>query len=233
MPAHHNSKASLGTAAGSIRHGARTLAVLVCLAMGARAAHAQAADPPVPQRPHRAATVATFLAGGGLAFAIHEGGHLAFDTIFDAQPHVRSVHFGPLPFFAITPVRPLTPRQLFTVASAGFWTQQVTTELLLPRGTSLRQAHAPFGKGMLAFDILTSIGYGAVAFAQAGPPERDTRGMASGLGVPEPVVGVIVLAPAALEAYRYFSPRSRWAKWASWAVGAGSVVLVFAAPDHR
>jgi hypothetical protein len=120
---------------------------------------------------------------------------------------------------------------LFIVASAGFWTQALTTEAFLPRATSLRQAHAPFVKGMLAFDILTSIGYAAVAFAGTGPSERDTRGMAVGLGVPEPVVGVIVLAPAALEAYRYFSPRSRWAKWATWAVGAGWVALVFVAPS--
>jgi hypothetical protein len=218
-----------------LRHRVRTLAmaVLVCVAMSGRAAHAQEADPPQPQSPHRAATVATFLAGGGLAFAIHEGGHLTFDVIFDAQPRVRAVHFGPIPFFAITPARPLSPRQLFTVASAGFWTQAVTTEILLPRETSLREAHAPFVKGMLAFDILTSIGYAVVAFAGAGPPERDTRGMANGLGVPEPVVGVVVLAPAALEAYRYFSPRSTWAKWASWAVGAGSVALVFIAPPSH
>jgi hypothetical protein len=235
VPVQLDSKSPLMTAAGSMRHVARTLAmtVLVGLSIGARAAHAQGADSPAPQMPRRAATVATFLAGGGLAFAIHEAGHLTFDVIFDAQPRVRTVHFGPIPFFAITPARPLSPRQLFTVATAGFWTQQLTTEILLPRGTSLREAHAPFAKGMLAFDILTSIGYAAVAFARAGPAERDTRGMADGLGVPEPVVGLIVLTPAVLEAYRYFSPRSRWAKWASWAVGAGSVVLVFAAPVHR
>jgi hypothetical protein len=165
---------------------------LLCLSMGA-SAYAQTVDSPAPQVPHRAATLASFLAGGGLAFVIHEGGHLTFDTIFDAQPHVHAVHFGPIPFFAISPARLLTPRQLFTLASAGFWTQQLMTEVLLPHATSLREAHAPFVKGMLAFDILTSIGYAAVAFGRAGPPERDTRGMAIGLDVPEPVVGLLVL----------------------------------------
>jgi hypothetical protein len=206
-------------------------AALLCVS-AAGAAHAQTTNS-AARHSARPATVATFLAGSGLAFVIHEGGHLAFDTIFDAKPHLRAVHFGPLPFFAISPTRSLTARQLFTVASAGFWTQQITTEALLPRAASLRQSHAPFAKGMLAFDIVASIGYATVAFARSGPPERDTRGMAVGLGVPEPVIGAIVLAPAALEIYRYFSPGSAWAKWAGWAVGAGSVALVFVAPSGR
>jgi hypothetical protein len=69
---------------------------------------------------HRNTDLAKFLAGAGLKFVIHESGHLVFDEIFDAHPHVRAVHFGPFPFFAITPRRPLSSRQLFTVASTGF-----------------------------------------------------------------------------------------------------------------
>jgi hypothetical protein len=60
----------------------------------------------------------------------------------------------------------------------------------------------------------------------AGPPERDTRGMSRSIGVNEGAIGVIVMAPAVLDGYRYFNPEARWAKWASRLVKAGSVVLV-------
>ena len=46
------------------------------------------------------------------------------------------------------------------------------------------------------------------------------------IGVDERAIGVIVIAPALLDAYRYFRPDSRWAKWASRVVKAGGVVLV-------
>ena len=78
----------------------------------------------------RAGDVLKFLGGGALAFVIHEGSHLTFDEIFDAHPRLKSVRFGPFPFFAITPGRPISSRQLFTVASAGIWSQDLTAELL-------------------------------------------------------------------------------------------------------
>ena len=81
-------------------------------------------------------------------------------------------------------------------------------------------------KGVFAFNVLNSIGYSAVAFAKAGPAERDTRGMASGIGVDERAIGAIVLAPAVIDAYRYFRPESRWAKWASRLAKAGGVLIV-------
>src|SRR5205814_5889959 len=98
-------------------------------------------------------------------------------------------------------------------------------EWLLPSSTALRGEHSPGVKGVLAFDVLTSVGYAAVAFAKAGPPERDTRGMAS-TGIDERAIGVIVLAPAALDAYRYFRPDAKWARWASRLVKMGSVTLI-------
>jgi hypothetical protein len=157
---------------------------------------------------------------------IHESGHLVFDEIFDAHPRLQAVHFGPFPFFAITPRRPLSSRQLFTVASAGFWAEDLSGELLPPRHTDLRHEHAPFAKGMLAFDVLTETGYALVAFAEAGPIQRDTHGMALGLGTSERVIGAIVLAPAALEAYRYFRPDATWARWAIRTIEVGSALLV-------
>ena len=70
------------------------------------------------------------------------------------------------------------------------------------------------------------MGYGAVGMFKAGPVERDTRGMASAIGVDERIIGAIVMAPALLDAYRYVRPESRWAVWASRTVKTGSVLLV-------
>ena len=199
---------------------------LAGLLSGPPPAWAQEPEPPAEHKMEAAAGAMKLLAGGALAFLIHESGHLAFDELFDARPQLQAVHFGPVPFFAITPTRPLSSRQLFTVASAGFWAQEISSEWLLPKHRDLRHERAPFAKGMLAFDVLTSIGYAGVAFAEAGPPQRDTRGMASGAAVPERAIALIVLAPAVLEAYRYFRPESAWARWAMRGVEAGSVLLV-------
>jgi hypothetical protein len=210
----------------------RLLAVILGLLLLPTHAIAQS-DDTTPAPASRTVDTAKFLSGAALAFLIHEGGHLVFDEAFDAHPQLQWVHFGPVPFFAITPTRPLSARELFTVASAGFWTQEITSDVLQPRHRDLRHEHAPLAKGMLAFDILTSIGYAATAFAQSGPVQRDTRGMAASLDVPEPAIGALILTPAILEAYRYFRPESRWARWATRIAAAGSVVLVLSAPNSR
>jgi hypothetical protein len=184
------------------------------------------ADQSAPENSHDVADVAKFVAGAGVGFALHEAGHLLFDVVFDAQPYVKTVHFGPLPFFAVTHRSDLSARREFVVSSAGFWTQEATSEWLLTRHPDLRQEHAPFSKGMLAFNVLTSVGYGIVAFAKAGPSERDTRGMASSIGVDERFIGALIITPAVLDAYRYFNPGSRWAVWTSRGVKIGSVLLV-------
>jgi hypothetical protein len=181
---------------------------------------------PAQQNEHRAAETVKFITGAAIAFAAHEGGHLVFDVAFDAAPRVKAVHFGPIPFFAVAHRADLSPRREFTVSSAGFWVQEAGTEWLLTRRPALRDEHAPLAKGLLAFNVLTSVGYGAVALAEAGPFERDTRGMAASVGVSERAIGVVVMAPALLDAYRYFHPASTWAKWTSRAVKVGSVLLV-------
>jgi hypothetical protein len=56
--------------------------------------------------------------------------------------------------------------------------------------------------------------------------ERDTRGIAASIGVDERVIGAVVLAPALLDAYRYFRPDARWAKWGSRSAKVVSVMLV-------
>jgi hypothetical protein len=190
------------------------------------AAQQTAADrQPEPDRSAAAETV-KFLAGGALAFVTHEGGHLLFDAAFDGKARVERIHFGPVPFFAIAHRPDLSPRREYMVSSAGFWTQEATSEWLLTTHPDLRHEPAAFAKGVLAFDVLTSIGYGIVAFAEAGPFERDTRGMATSIGINERAIGAMVMAPAILDAYRYMRPHARWAAWASRAAKAGRVLLV-------
>ena len=79
---------------------------------------------------------------------------------------------------------------------------------------------------MFTFHIGTSLVYAGAAIARTGPVERDTRGMATSRGISERWIGVMVLAPAILDTYRYFSPEARWAAWASRASKMGSVFMV-------
>jgi hypothetical protein len=200
--------------------------LVICLVFLPVAAGAQNPVTSLAAQPNGNAAVNTvkFLAGGVLALAMHESGHLIFDAAFDAQPRIKRVQFGPFPFFAITHRSDLSPRREFTVSSAGFWVQNGTSEALLTRHPDLRHEHAPVSKGILAFNILTSIGYGTVALAKAGPFERDTRGMA--IRTDERAIGVIVMTPAVFDAIRYFKPEARWAVWASRAAKVGTVLLV-------
>jgi hypothetical protein len=185
-------------------------------------------DPALPAQAdeHPLRDTVEFLAGSAIGLGLHESGHLIFDAMFDARPGIASVHFGRIPFFAITHRNDLSPRREFTISSAGFWVQEVTNEWLLTRRPVLRREHAPLAKGLFGFNVLNSVGYAFVAFARAGPLERDTRGMAASIGVDERAIGALVLAPALLDAYRYFRPDARWAKWGSRSAKIGSVVLV-------
>ena len=174
-----------------------------------------------------AETVGKFLAGGALALVIHESGHVVFGELFGTQVGVRKVHFGPMPFFAITYRGDLSRRRQFVVSSAGFWMQRATSEAILSLRPQLRQEQRPLLKGMLAFDVISSVAYAGAAFAKAGPVERDTRAMAAALRVDERWVGLLVLAPAVLDAWRYFHPEARWACWTSRGIKIGAVLLTF------
>ena len=79
---------------------------------------------------------------------------------------------------------------------------------------------------VLTFHVVTSLIYAGAAFGNTGPVERDTRGMAESLHLNERWLGVMVLAPALLDTYRYFHPDARWATWSSRGVKMGSVALV-------
>jgi hypothetical protein len=185
---------------------------------------AQQQAPSAPQHVS-AMDIGQFFAGAALGLGLHESGHLILDVAFDASPGVRKVSAGFIPFFAITH-QPVSPVREFAISSAGFWVQHVTSEVILSRRPGLRFEHAPVAKGLLAFNVLTSVMYAGAAFARRGPIERDTHGMAVAAGVPEPWVGVSILAPATLDAVRYYQPRSRWLRWTSRASKVAGALLI-------
>jgi hypothetical protein len=55
--------------------------------------------------------------------------------------------------------------------------------------------------------------------------------MAVSATIPEPWVGASILAPAVLDAARYYRPRSRWLIWASRASKVAGALLIFKAID--
>lgn len=167
-----------------------------------------------------------FLGGAALGLAAHESGHLTLDVALGTDPYLKKVDFSGIPFFAITYRRPTSQRGTYAIASAGFWVQDGLSEWILTRSPDVRLKGSPAAKGFLAFHVGTSLAYAGAAFAHAGPPERDTSGMARSLRVDERWVGVALLAPATLDVYRYYRPRSRWAPWASRAAKLTLVLLV-------
>jgi len=176
--------------------------------------------------------VARFFAGAALGLGFHESAHLIADEAFRANPGVRKVSAGFIPFFAITH-EPVTPTKEFIISSAGFWAQHIGTEITLAKHPQLRDEHAPVLKGLLAFNVVTSVIYAGAAFARHGPVERDTRGIAVSADVDEPWIGVTVLAPAVLDAARYYRPTSRTLRWASRAAKVGGTLLIFRAAGRE
>jgi hypothetical protein len=172
--------------------------------------------------------VVQFFAGAALGLGLHESGHLIMDEAFSAHPGVRKVSAGFIPFFAITH-EPVSRLKEFTISSAGFWVQHAGSEVLLTRRPNVRDEHAPLAKGLLAFNVLTSVMYAGAAFARRGPAERDTRGMAVSADIGEPWIGVTILAPAVLDGARYYRPQSRVLRWASRAAKIGGALVVLKA----
>ena len=168
-----------------------------------------------------------FIAGAASGLAIHEASHLVLDIAFDAEPRLKGVHFGPIPFFALTHRSNLPPRREALISGAGFVSQHVMSEVILSHRKPGDSVSA-FEKGALAFHVATSVAYAGAAFARYGPYERDTRGIAGATASDERVIGALVLAPAAFDAWRYLRPASREARWGSRLAKAGFLaVLVF------
>lgn len=201
---------------------------------GTRSTEGAALDSPGDQR-RRAGQLALAAAGLTTALVVHESGHFLAGTLLDARPGTRSIRYAGIPFFAVTH-KHVTPRKEFIISSAGFWMQHAGSEWLLTARPRLRQEHSPFLKGMLAFNIALSAMYAGSAALHAGPAERDPRSMAASLGSqgwPEGSIGVVILAPAALDGYRYFYPDQAWARWMSRALKVGCAALTLAASSHR
>ena len=183
---------------------------------------------PPPAEKNTLEEAAKFLAGAAIGLGAHEAGHVVSGAIFGADPGLKSINYGPLPFFAITH-EPVSPAREYTIAASGFFMQHATSEWLLSRRPDIRHEDAPIAKGVLAFNVATSAVYATAAFGRFGPEERDTLAMARALDVGEPLVGVMVLAPAVADTWRYLKPQSKWAPWVSRALKVGSVLMVFRA----
>jgi hypothetical protein len=179
-----------------------------------------------PDAPSTGKQVASFLTGAALGLAAHEAGHVIANFAFGEKPRLAKVDFHGIPFFAITHRSGLPSHEEFIISSAGFWVQHAENEWLLTRRPDLRSQQAPMKKGLLAFNVLTSVAYAGAAFAKTGPAERDTRGMAAAARVDERWIGALVLAPALLDGWRYYHPDTKWAAWASRGVKIGMVVMV-------
>ena len=184
------------------------------------------AEPPPQQSTSKGKQVALFLSGAAIGLGAHESGHIAGNLLLGEKPGVRKVNFHGIPFFAISHRAGLSPEREFVISSAGFWMQHAEDEWLLTRRRNLRREQAPLAKGLLAFNLLASAAYAGTAFARTGPPERDTRGMAVSARLDERWVGALVLAPAVLDAWRYYHPDAKWAVWTSRGVKLGMILLV-------
>jgi hypothetical protein len=205
-----------------------TLFTFAVLLLGSGRVEAQENDlKQKPSNKHRAASTALFLAGAATGLGAHETGHLLFDGIFDAHPRVKRVSFHGIPFFAITHDATVSARKEFVIDSAGFWVQHAGNEIILWRDSSVRRNGSPFIKGLFAFNVVASLAYSTAALARTGPVERDTRGMADALRWKEPFIGLLILAPAVLDAVRYYRPDAKWAVWSSRGVKVGMILLVF------
>jgi hypothetical protein len=181
--------------------------------------------PPVTEETSDGKRVALFLAGGATGLALHESAHLIANAAFGEKPGLKKVDFHGIPFFAITHRSGLPHREEFVISSAGFWMQHAVNEWLLSGSKPLRDRGA-FPKGIFTFNIGASVAYAGAAFAKTGPYERDTRGIADSARVDERWVGALLLAPAALDAWRYFHPDSKWAAWSSRGAKIGMVLLI-------
>lgn len=189
---------------------------------------APAESTPADSRGVTAGDVAQFLIGGALGLGLHESGHVIAGAAFDANPGIKGIRYGFIPFFAITH-DPVSPAREYTISSAGFWVQSATSEWLLTRRPNLREEQAPIAKGVLAFDVLASAVYGVAGMAHIGPPERDTRSMAVSLRVNEAWVGTAVMAPAIFDTWRYLRPDAKFPRWASRVSKVTLVLLVIRA----
>jgi hypothetical protein len=184
------------------------------------------AAPAFAQQESGAGKFGKVLLGGAAGLGLHETGHLIANWAFEEKVKIKKVDYKGIPFFALSHAPDLSPRREYVVSSAGLWTQYLYSEHIFAHHPNLKDEESPFRKGLLTFHVVTSLVYAGAALGRTGPIERDTRGMATSRRIDERWIGVMVLAPALLDMYRYFNPDARWAAWTSRGVKMGSVALV-------
>jgi hypothetical protein len=191
-----------------------------------------------------AASVALTAAGFVTAFVVHEACHGVANLAMANVPTLEPVRFlGFLPFFAVSPnvrchdgtcVRrngePFQPGPTgyAFIVSSGILCQELTDEIILTEHPRIRQETEPFLKGMLLFNVATSLAYGIANLAQIEPPQGDLNGLDAVSRVPHGVFAAIVLGTAAIDVARYFLPDAGWLPWVSRGSKAVTVGLVVA-----
>jgi hypothetical protein len=189
--------------------------------------------------PVDASHLGRFGAGVLAGLAAHEAGHVVANLALGNVPHIEgflALHF--IPFFAVRPnitcvgaaarqregdlcwkrdgsVFGAGRRGKFAIVAAGFNVQYLGDELLLRGSPDLELADAPFRKGVLAFNVVTSAVYAVGTWTGLEDPRGDVANMADISGLSHDVLAVFVLLPALLDAVRYFDPDARWAPFAA------------------
>ncbi len=219
---------------------------VACLTLGALDPYVTI-DPsllkPAPQAYSKTAQAALFIAGGVSAFVAHEAGHVAVNLALGNRPELEAVWgFGFVPFFAISPALscsasrcikangkpfPAGPRGKFAIVTAGFEMQHLTSEIILSLDPYLRQHHAPLRKGWLAFNIGLSVAYALASVLNIEDSHGDAGGAAYLLRVPRPLMAAYLVAPAAMDLYRYLDATSPWAPSVSRSLKVGFLSLLW------
>jgi hypothetical protein len=184
-----------------------------------------------------------FLGGIVTGFLAHEAGHILANLVQGNVPHFIGIWgWGFIPFFTVAPRITCVEGHCTkhdgspfhtgvggkaAITSAGFNVQHITDEFLLSFEPRLRYRVAPFRKGLLAFNILLSVGYAISAMTRIENMEGDVSGTARMIGVPREAYAGVLLAIAGLDTYRYFVPDSRWAPWVSRAGKVAFLGVVF------
>jgi hypothetical protein len=189
-------------------------------------------------------SVALTAAGFVTAFVVHEACHGVANLAMANVPTLEPVRFlGFLPFFAVSPnihcrggscqrangepFRP-GPTGYAFIVSSGILCQEITDEIILTERPRIRHEVAPFLKGMLLFNVATSVAYGIANLARIEPPQGDLYGLDATGGVPHGVFAALVIGAAALDVARYFLPDATWLPWVSRGAKVATVGLVVA-----
>jgi hypothetical protein len=174
----------------------------------------------------------------------HESCHLLANLGTGNQPTLEPVSFlGFIPFVAIVPsirCRGGDCRKrnredyyagrpgLYTIVSAGLQCQHYEDEVILTARPGLRMDRAPFRKGMLAFNTLTSIGYVIANWTGVEPVDGDVRGIHRDGGAPRILLSSLVLGIAVVDIARYYFPQARWLAWLNRTAKLGVTGVAFA-----